>query len=216
MSLTFFLPVNISDLSTNGGIRSGNYFTTAYKNNLLPDINKSEVITGLTRYRKFFVVPEETKMFMRVFFTYPSLALDKVLIHEATASDTQSEVDDYARWKGSGLLKESLTAGSITEVVLTSENEGEGYNIGDLICLIGENGNEYLRCSSVIWDGYEATLSFVSGTSIIQNYDAGTYVSAVVERGSANEYGFWIKETIPMDISSFLNNISRLDFLHRS
>jgi hypothetical protein len=216
MDLTFYLPQTVSDAITNGGLRSEISFFTSYKNNILPDITKNNVINGLTRYRKFFCIYPDDLIYLRAYLAYPSLAMDNVLIRQGTLTDTQDEADDYTGWKGSGTLKNSLTVGEITSMVVTSENEGEGYNVGDLICLQGESEDDFIRSTGVTWDGYDATLSFASGTTIRQDYNAEACVSSIIERGAGNEYAFWIKETVPLDIASFINNVSRINFLYRS
>jgi hypothetical protein len=104
----------------------------------------------------------------------------------------------------------------LASLVVTSENEGEGYNAGDLVRISDGTNEDFIRVLSVAWNGYEATITPVSGTSIGSAYSSGAYVSAVLERGNGNVFAFWFKETIPMDIASYLNNLSRIEFLHRS
>jgi hypothetical protein len=215
MILIFFLPQTINDLDGNGGIRAGVSFYSAYKNNLLPDISKSEVDSGFVRYRKFFAVSDYNISLLRAYLSQPSSAMDNVLIHTATDTDTQVEADDYTRWKGSGILKTSVIAGELASLVVTSENEGEGFNPLDLVIISSGNNKELIRIKSVSWNGFEATITPVNDTFLGSGYSSGAYVSACIERGAVTTPAFWFKETIPRCIASHINNISRLKFFCR-
>lgn len=222
MTTSFYRSRYSNDTEANGGrLALSSYGISFYirngqKNNLLPDVINSEVLSGFERYRKFFLVAEYDIAFLEAYLAYPSSAMDNVLIHAATPTDTQAEADDYTQWKGAGLLKNLVLAGDISFMVVTSENEGEGFNPGDLLRIADDDNNDFLRIKSVSWSGHEATITFMDDSIIGSGYDAGAYVSAVIERGNGNVFGFWFKENIPMDIPSYLNNLSRVEFLHRS
>ncbi len=210
---TYFKSAIVNDTDSNGGVISGNQITNNQRNNLLPDVMLYEVIAGKTRYRKLFAIPDDPFIILDVFLKSPSLAMDKVLINTGTDDDTQAEADDYTLWKGSGTLKEALSAGMVTSLIVTSENEGEGFNAGDMIRLSDDTNEEFIRILSVTWAGYDATLECEIVTMIGNDYDVGTYISAVLEKGSGDICPLWVKEIVPANCLSYINNISRIKFL---
>jgi hypothetical protein len=142
--------------------------------------------------------------------------MDNALIRIATDTDTQADADGYTGWQGSGLLKTAISAGGITSLVVISENTGQGFNPCDLLYLSEGDNFDFIRIRSVTWAGYEATIIPVDNTFIGSDYSTAAYASAIIERGQRDDYAFWFKETIPMDIASHINNLNRLKFLRRN
>jgi hypothetical protein len=213
MYFAYFKSLTVNDSTANGGVISANQIINNQRNNVLPDVLLYEIVAGKVRYRKVFAVPEEPFISLNAFLKRPSLAMDKILIHAGSDDDTQAEADDYDLWKGSGILKEAIIAGLLTTFIVISENEGEGFNGGDYIRISDDTNEDFLRILSVTWDGYEATLECGIDSMIGNDYEAESYVSAIVERGSGETCPLWIKETIPINCLSYIDNISRIKFL---
>lgn len=213
MRINLFKSLKFNDDSDNGGIISETPIISNRKNNVLPDITSEEVSAGLTRYRKIFLVPEIQIPLFKIYLRHPSTSQDQALIRKATYTDTQDDADDYTLWKGSGTLQTSLTAGSISTIVVQSENTGAGFNPLDLIRLSDGTNEDFIRIYSVSWNGAIATLTCPSSSYLSYDFLSGSYVSSCIEKGVIDITAIWLKEVVPVDIAYHRNNINRIRFL---
>jgi hypothetical protein len=214
--LSYFKPQIINDGDSNGGSISIIPVFNYQRNNLFPDVSLGEIATGYTRPRKFFLMPEVQYDLLKVLIL-PSSAGDGMLIHIGTDDDTWLDAQNYTSWKGCGKLKEVLSAGIITSLVVEAEIAGLGFQFGDLIRIVDTGYNEdYVRIQSVSWNGKEATITPISNSLIISDYLIGDYVSACLEFTDINSQGLWIKEVIPQGSRPYINNLTRLIFKGRT
>jgi hypothetical protein len=216
ITLSYFKPLTVNDSIANGGSFSGNPVINYRRNNLFPDVSTEEVIDGYTRYRKFFIIPNEKLTIIQA-FALPSTADDAMLIRLGTDTDTQAEADDYTGWKGAGALLAALSVGLVTTISVQAEYPGVGFNDNDLIRIGDDENEDFVRVKTVSWSGRIATMTMMPFQYITSSYLIGDNASALVEISALiTSQAIWIKEMIPEDIQSYMNNLTRLTFKGRN
>lgn len=216
ITLSYFKPLTINDSTANGGGFSGVPVINYRRNNLFPDVSTEEVIDGYTRYRKFFVIPNEKLTILQV-FALPSYADDGMLLHLGTDIDTQADADDYTGWKGAGTLLAALSAGLATTISVQAEYPGIGFNDNDLIRIGDDENEDFIRIKTVAWSGRTATLTMMPFQYITSSYLIGDNASALIEISALiTSQAIWVKEMVPEDIKSYMNSLTRLTFKGRN
>jgi len=162
------------------------------KNSLAPDISFDDARLGGVKYSKFFIFPEQTVPTLRIVAFEPS----RMLLHAGTEVDTDPSA--YTAWKGSGVLSGPVYHGEVTTISVRAQHAGIGFNPLDLI-RISDNVavEEFVRIKSVVWNGYDATITLLSGFILTYDYATGAAVCACVERGIVGKNAVWVKDIIP-------------------
>jgi hypothetical protein len=209
--LSFLKSSVINDGDTNGGIVSNIPIPNYQRNNFLPNVSQPETESGFIRHRKLFVVPDQELIALKCLIL-PSTACDASLICQGTEDDTQVDATAYISWKGSGTLRDSLSAGALSSFTIISENEGIGFNPGDLLRIADDNNEDYARLMSVSWNGYIATLTFGILQLVAHDYITGAFVSSCVELSNVTSQALWFKETVYADTGMYINNLNQMIF----
>jgi hypothetical protein len=145
-----------------------------------------------------------------VFLRHPSESKTQTFIHIGTNSDTQAEADDYTSWLGAGYLETALSAGAITEIKVTAEKAGAGFNDAGKVRISDGTHEEFVDILTVAWSENVATLS--CSAILSYSYAVNSYVSSVLEIADAEIFSIWIKEITTPDIPYCQNNVNRIRF----
>lgn len=179
----------------NGGrVRLAAAVVSGVKNNLLPDVSRTEREAGAVKWRKAFIhaaaADGSALLNARVFLDAPTAGDDFVVLVPGTATDTEDQIT--GRPYGIGRLAEALAAGDdVAEVIgehaayaaLQPFRIGDRVRIADRPATGGAGNESFVTLTGVSWAGAVATLTF--SPALATGFGtAETLVSSVIERAT--------------------------------
>lgn len=184
-------PVEVSDLTTNGGRMTATAIPSGVRNNLFPNVPQAERIAGSIKYRKahIHVANDEGLALIapKVYVTAPTPGDDRVTIFAGTHTNTQNSITGSEQQYGAGTLNADATLGATTCAVLVEAatddifKAGMTVRISDRQTVDGLGNEQFLVLSSnATYAGNVATLTFTT-TPLAYNFATAspTYVSSV-------------------------------------
>ncbi|MBF0424825.1 MAG: hypothetical protein HQL66_03280 [Magnetococcales bacterium] len=184
--ILFYKSAVVSSDGSNGGRKSANLAATAVKNNVLPDLQQTDLDAGATTLRKIFPsngnatgIPLTS---CRAAITFqPDVGCYSIFA--GTQTDTQADISNPAR-RGIGTLYVNASAGATSIQVLCRDaaripfHNGDTIRISDIPPLTGGSGNAedivLASTGAVSANGSLVTLTFASGQSLTHTYTAAT------------------------------------------
>lgn len=129
--------VTVNDTSGNGGRMTQTVIPSGVKNNLFPDVPKSERDAGSVKYRKVFIdvgnIDDHALVDAKVFVDMPTSGQDGVHIMAATFSDTQADIDASYKEHAAAMITESTAQTSTTIQVALDAADTQPFTIGDTV-----------------------------------------------------------------------------------
>lgn len=194
--LNWYMSKVVSNATTNGGRISLNKITSALSNYWWPNLTVSELISGITRYRKSFLrinnPNNDVASSVQIWLWKPTPGADQLYLFKGTQTDIQSNISSPTLY-GAGILETSVSV-SGTELRVTVEDpakvifrDGETLRISDET-IVGTSGNaEFVVVSGTpTFNGSVAIITLATG--VTHAYTSGvTWVSSVIE--SSNVVG---------------------------
>ena len=187
--------VSISDLAGNGGRISGTVVVSGTGQNLFPNVTAAERVSGLTRYRKFFVRninPEDLILYNAyLYIATQSTADDYYRLKAGTDTDIQSAAQAYTNWAGAGVLSAQASAGASS--ISIDFDAADGVYDGSLVLLNNGVVTEIVTVSgSPSWGGTVATISIVG--TLTNTFAIGSKASTMLAAGDLTPaYGSWVE-----------------------
>jgi hypothetical protein len=185
-----YYSAEVSSEDTNGGEQSWNEIPSGVEDALFPLLEESDLISGVTQYRKVFArndsddVPYNARMWLS---SGPTAGGDRVRMWPATAwDDTQGDLTGSERKYGAADLKNDVSSGTTIVVTLQDTGFADLYQDGDLIYLYDSSIPQlatYTISGAPSLAGYDLTITLTS--AIIESWTAAnTIVASVYESGN--------------------------------
>ena len=180
--ITYYHPVSVSRLSTNGGVRSYNIVNFSKLGDLVPPASMADAASGVTLYTKCFAkltnTSDEALYSSYVGFFGLDSQDDSYYMALGTSESTQSDAVGYSAsdWAVGGLLKIDVSAGAVS-IDITTE-DGAGIDSSNM-CYLDDGVNaEIFPVSNVSFVGSTATLtvdsSYNGGSGLMHSYTAAS------------------------------------------
>lgn len=136
----------VSDAATNGGRIGTDLVSGGVKNNIFPDVPKSERASGSQKLRKLFYAlrnPDSTAgLDAKVFVMKQTNANDAVMMLVGTPADTQADILPASRRYGAGVLAVAAAAGATSITVTPEQSNYAVYQVGDAIAITARNESD--------------------------------------------------------------------------
>lgn len=160
-----------ADGATGGGKMSATVVPPGVKNNIFPDVPKSERVSGSTKLRKLFWHLRNADATAGVdaycYIQRQTGASDAVLMLAGTHADTAADITAGTRRYGAGTLAVAANAGDATITVTPEQTTHNVYQVGDRLVLTARNETD---TTSAI-DFYTITAVATSGSDLVLTLD---------------------------------------------
>jgi len=128
--IKFYKAVTINDTASNGGLLSAQAYTSNAAANMFPNVQKAEIDSGSTKYRKMHIknsnALEEALLSPKVWLDSPTPADDWITFFAATESDTQANITGTEQKYGSAFVSVDAIAGTYVIVVEVEDSSLTG------------------------------------------------------------------------------------------
>jgi hypothetical protein len=131
---------------------------------LFPNVTGAERLTGITRYRKWFLknennllgLPNLTLYNSRAYIESISPGVDYYRLKAGTGTDVQSTADDYTGWAGVGILTTDIAGGTANFDI--DAEYADGFEDGAELVISDGTNREFITLTSKGWVSTTASL----------------------------------------------------------
>lgn len=205
----------VNNDGSNGGRMGSNKIVSGVKNNIFPDVPKSERDAGSTTYRKVYINIANLEGLdlkeAKIFMDKHTDGDDGVVFIPGTFTDTQADIIATApRQYGAGSISSDVTAGAnslaVTLDFIGADNfiAGDEIRVSDMDGLDGAGNEEYHIIQAVSSDTVTATITLDG--SLANDYLAGSVVSSVYQAGDIS------KSVVNLSVNSTLGEFDNVSY----
>ena len=162
----------VNDTAQNGGAMSGTVVADGVKNNIFPDVPKSERTNGSSKYRKLYYALRNTDntagLDAKAFVLKPTAANDAVLMIAGDKA-TQADITGLTRRYGAATLKTAAIVGASSITVVREQITYDIFSVGDTVAITARNETD----STSPLDFYTISNITISGSDNVLTLDRG-------------------------------------------